>query len=471
MKRIDSDFTKRTKFKKEGALILFMFSMLALSQNGFAQPQALNDFDRKVNELFAPRMFFDYRLKAKVGGQSRYRYEYRDDFSLNKQTYEDDSLHLLRNRLNLDLSYLSETGATPIRFFVEGQEAHSFAQSDVNQTTLFVDDIDLRQLYVELKSPLKQAPLTLKAGRQVLSYGDERYVGGLEWTNTARVFDAVKLVYTHPQVQFDIFSSNVVKIEREKWDQAANADNFYGLYAATKPFKERMDHLLDAFLFIRDNTDATVTGERTGERGPLKEYTFGNRFKGANWDFDYGTEYAIQLGSRSHDDIQAWSFHQELGYTLSKLGWTPRIYGEYNHASGDRNPTDGKSQTFDNLYPTNHNKYGFIDFLSLKNMNEWMFGTSVKPHQRLLISADYHFFTLDAKESAWFNASGAVFRAANANADPFLGQELDLLSTYKLTEKVSLMLGYSHFFAGPFAKDTGRHDDADFLYSQILFNF
>ena len=448
--------------------------MLIKSISAFAaqQPEFLNDFDRKVDQTFRPRSFFDYRIKTKVGGQSRYRYEYRDDFTLNDRTYEDDSMHLIRNRLNLDVSYLSETGATPLRFFVEGQEAHSFAESDVNQTNVFENWVDLRQLYVELKSPWKNVPLSAKIGRQVLAYGDERFVGGLEWTNTARVFDAVKLSYPRPQAQLDVFASNVVKIEKEKWDQAVNSDDFYGIYLSAKPFKTQMDQMIDTFLFIRHTTDPSIAGERAGERGPLEEYTFGNRFKGKKWDWDYGTEYAVQLGSRSHDEIQAWAFHQELGYTFSKIPWTPRLYGEYNHASGDRNPTDGKSQTFDNLFPTNHNKYGYIDFISLKNMNDYMIGTSVKPHARLLVSADFHWLTLDAKESAWFNVAGAggTVRPANVNADTHLGEELDLLATYKLTERVSLMVGYSLFIAGPFAKDTGAHDDANFFYTQTIFN-
>ncbi len=452
-----------------------LLALLIQPNAGWAaqQPEILNKLDRKIDQTFRPRTFFNYRIKAKVGGQSRYRFEYRDTLNLNDRTYEDDAMNLLRNRLNLDVGYLSDSGAIPARFFIEGQEAHAFTESDVNQTNVFVNEVDLRQLFVELKSPWKKAPVTAKVGRQVLSYGDERFVGGLEWTNTARVFDAIKLVYTpNPQIQLDAFASNVVKIEKEKWDQATNSDDFYGLYLSTKPFKKSMDQVLDSFLFIRHNDDRTLAGENS-KRGELKEYTFGNRFKGKKLDWDYGTEYAVQLGSRSHDEIQAWAFHQELGYTISKLPWTPRIYGEYNHASGDRNPTDGKFQTFDNLFPTNHNKYGYIDLISLKNINDYMIGASVKPHTRLFFSADFHWFVLDAKESAWFNVAGAggTVRAANANADEHLGNEIDLLATYQLTARVGLLAGYSHFFAGPFAKDTGAHDDANLLYLQTTVNF
>ena len=47
---------------------------------------------------------------------------------------------------------------------------------------------------VTLGNP-KEFPVTLKVGRQELSYGDERLVGAFDWNNIGRVFDAAKLRY------------------------------------------------------------------------------------------------------------------------------------------------------------------------------------------------------------------------------------------------------------------------------------
>lgn len=445
----------------------------ALQELGTKARSTLDSFDSKVDRLMKPYYFNDSRVRVKFGGQSRYRVEYRDDFNLNDRTYEDDVVHLIRNRLNMEMAYFSDSGATPLKLFAEGQEAHSFASSNVNQTAAFENRLDLRQLFAEVKSPWEEVPLTAKVGRQVLSYGEERFVGGFDWSNVSRVFDAVKLVYNpSPRLQLDMFFSQVVLVNKDKADSADHEDNFYGIYLSTRPFREHMDQILDSFLFIRNDKDEDLRGEIPGQTGPLKEYTFGNRFKGKKWNFDYGTEYAVQLGSRAHNQIQAWAFHQDLGYTFVDIPWTPRIYSEYNHASGDRNPRRGnKFNTFDNLFPTNHNKYGHIDFISLKNMNNFMMGASVKPHQRWLFSTDFHWFFLDAKESPWFNAGGGVYRAANPRASTQLGEEVDIMVNYKCTEHLSFLGGYSHFFAGPFAKDTGANDDANFLYLQTVFNF
>lgn len=432
-------------------------------ESSAVQPSVEKAWFRRVAE---PIRLKGDEVTVKFGVESRYRFEYRDDFNLANQLYEDDAANLFRNRLNADLKIKPKDSVRTYRFFTEGQAAQSFSQNGLNKTNLFVNEIDLRQLFFEIDKPVEEIPLTVKVGRQELSYGDERFVGPLNWTNTARVFDAVKLVYDPwDWLQLDTFFSQMVRNETKKADKTVHDDNFYGFYAAYKKIK---DHMIDTFLFIRNNRDHSLVSERTGIRGDLKEYTFGNRLKGKRGPVDYGTEYALQFGRRAHDKIEAWAFHQELGYTVLKRWGTPRVYAEYNHASGDRNPTDGIVSTFDNLFPTNHNKYGLIDFLSLKNMNDVMLGTSVKPHAKLHLASEFHWFFLDAKESAWFNASGGVFRAANANADTQLGEELDLYATYAINKYLSTLIGYSHFFSGPFAQDTGGSDDANFVYTQLI---
>ncbi len=61
-----------------------------------------------------------------------------------------------------------------------------------------------------------------------------------------------------------------------------------------------------------------------------------------------------------------------VGYTFDHA-WRPRIGFEFDYASGDRDSTDNKRRTFDNLYPTNHLFYGYMDFVSLQNFNDYRF--------------------------------------------------------------------------------------------------
>lgn len=458
---------KTDLFERLSLYIFLCFLTISFCAKTFASVEIGSQKKSWVDSIVQPVSFDNGRIEMKAGLESRYRFEYRDDFNFNDSTYEDDAINLFRNRLNLDMKVKPFDNAKSIRIFTEGQEAHSFAESSLDKTNAFTDQFDLRQLFGEMDSPFEKIPATVKVGRQELIYGDGRFIGSPDWSNVGRVFDAVKAVY-HPRdwFQFDTFFAQVVSVRKDTPDTAAHHDNLDGMYSTLKPFK---DQVLDTFLFIRHDRNNEIQGERPGELGQLKEYTMGNRFKGKKWNFDYGTEYALQFGSRAHDSIAAWAFHQEAGYTFAKVWASPRFYAEFNHASGDRNPSDGQFNTFDNLFPSNHDKYGFMDLVGLKNINDIRIGNSLKPHSRLSLISDFHWFFLDAKESPWFSDNGGVLRAANPNANTQLGEELDLLANIKITEHLNLLIGYGHFFAGPFTRDTGANDDANFFYTQTTF--
>ena len=112
-----------------------------------------------------------------------------------------------------------------------------------------MNDLDLRQLYTEVKSPWKKIPLTVKAGRQVLEYGDARFIGPGDWRDVSRVFDVVKVVYQPKKwLQADTFFSRVVQVSKEKADSSSHSDNFYGIYTSLKPLREQVFDTLETFL-------------------------------------------------------------------------------------------------------------------------------------------------------------------------------------------------------------------------------
>ena len=203
----------------------------------------------------------------------------------------------------------------------------------------------------------------------------------------------------------------------------------------------------------------------------MDEWTFGNRLAGMKVGFDYGFEWAIQSGNRAREPIEAWALHSRLGYTIPKIPWSPRLSFEYNHASGDSDAKDGEIETFDNLYPTNHIHYGYIDLMSLKNTNNYKLGVDVKPHTKVKASADYHWFFLDTPSSPVFNAGEVAIRPANPGVSSTVGRELDLAIQWNISKHLDFLTGYSHFFAGPWFNDTGARDDANFFYVQTGVTF
>ena len=55
--------------------------------------------------------------------------------------------------------------------------------------------------------------LTLRAGRQEMSYGSERLISVREGLNNRRAFDAIRLLYRENSVSVDAFISRPVEVD------------------------------------------------------------------------------------------------------------------------------------------------------------------------------------------------------------------------------------------------------------------
>jgi hypothetical protein len=131
-----------------------------------------------------------------------------------------------------------------------------------------------------------------------------------------------------------------------------------------------------------------------------------------------------------------------------------KLISEYNHASGDRNPTDGTRQTFDQLYPTGHDKLGLSDQVGWRNVHHIREGFEFTPFKATPLAVSYHSWWLADKADALYSAAGAsVARVAGGAADSHVGQELDIQISRMLTPQIAVAAGFSHMFTGAFLKE------------------
>jgi hypothetical protein len=188
---------------------------------------------------------------------------------------------------------------------------------------------------------------------------------------------------------------------------------------------------------------------------------------------DYTAEGAYQLGGIQSKDITAYAGAAKLGYSFT-AGLPGRLGIEYDYASGDDNPADGDFKTFENLFPTNHIHYGYMDYVGWRNMQDLRFSLGVKPTQTASVSLDYHLFWLAREADHWYAASGRMFRSTPAgNSEKELGQEIDLVGYVIIKERFRLEGGYGHFYPGQYVETNfpGSSDDSDFVYLQTGVSF
>ena len=174
------------------------------------------------------------------------------------------------------------------------------------------------------------------------------------------------------------------------------------------------------------------------------------------------------------------------GYTFSNLWATPRLGVEYIYASGDDNSADGKHGTFDSLFPTKHRFAGYMDFVSLQNIQDVHCILQLKPVSRVSLAVEGHGFWLADTHDSFYNAGGAPRGAFggtpgnNYGINPayhsFVGTELDVIAGVAVTRFAQLETGYGHFFVGDYIRSSLSSPavgskDADYLYVQTAINF
>lgn len=400
-----------------------------------------------------------------IGGQARFRAEYRDPIAYNDpgatpkdEQHEDVDLLLERIRINLKFTLNDQ-----IEVFFQPQDQRTWG----DEASVLSDEnnLDVHQAFVEVRAVLTPG-LSLKVGRQELSYGDQRLVSPLDWSNIGRTWDAGKLRYQTPEFWVEGFWSVIKEVQGASDDQ-----DFFGLYAsyvAIKGFE------LDAYVFGRRLNDNLQPGETVAAGNNRRDFTPGLRLKGAAAGFDFTAEGMLQRGTNGQDDVQAWAAALTLGYTVD-IDWKPRIGIEYTHASGDEDPADGDIQTFDPLFPFGHYYQGFADVFSFKNGRDLAVYLKVAPTPTLSIHLDVHAFRLDEETDAWYNFAGAVVRPAAPAADDEVGREIDLHARLAVGKHLKFWGGVSRFFAGDFVEDTagtaGTDRDMTWAFVQASVDF
>ena len=168
---------------------------------------------------------------------------------------------------------------------------------------------------------------------------------------------------------------------------------------------------------------------------------------------EYNTDTALQTGSVAADDISAWAGHYQLRSPAAGRA-AFRVSSEFNYASGDANPTDGTRGTFDQLYPTGHDKYGLADQVGWRNIRHARAGIELTPFRGLPVIANYHSWWVNEKRDGLYNAGGALLaRVAAGAASSHVGQEIDVQVTRAITPQLQVAAGYAHIFTGRFLQE------------------
>lgn len=389
---------------------------------------------------------------VKLGLDSLVRPEATTNFSLGSFSFtpgNDERRILFRLRPSVTVSPSENLSAR-----VEGQWYAFYNDTDFSIFSLY-------QGYVEGTLPgVKKA--TLKAGRQEFVYGST-FLLGADTFYDGLAFDAAKLsLKPWDKLSIDLLGGQYVK----KW--AGDIEGkLYAIYATYAP-QETLS--VDLYGF-RDTGGRGATHLGGGHE---VTYSMGTRLAGkAGKLVSYELEPVYQFGRKnidgsSHNRIRAYGGHADLTMDPPLGRYPGKIFLAYAFGSGDGNPEEGKFTEFHN--PNNDNP-----LVGDMNVIGDLSGLTVTdPAGNEVRASGLHVVTagggIDVTQKLNVSLDGHYFRAAKtpAGVSKEVGFETNLIFTYKIKERISVLLSGNRFFTGGFFKDAaGSGKDIDYVYAQL----
>lgn len=410
---------------------------------------------------FAPASLLSAQLPNWIwfGWEERFRYEGYHDASFKKNN--DDSYLLLRSRLQMTIRPLPW-----MKFVTQMQDARPFMQKPPYGPPN-LNAWDLKLAYAEFGNP-DHDWISVRVGRQLINYNNT-IISNSEWRNQGRSFDAVVTNLHYDRYSLGLFAASVVVPLAEGISHHQEGNNIYGAYGS-------IDHIiphsiLEPFVLWRVQPSVAIETTAKVKTGKQDEWAFGARFKGMTLKhLDYSGELIAERGNDGPNGIQAWAATTGAGYRIDPLWMKPRLFWQYDFASGDKNPTDGVHGTFDTMYPSSHDRFGIADLFGWQNIVAQRAGLTIEPRRRFTVTGQYLNLWLASATDALYNTSGSVIvRDTTGKSGTHIGQEADVYTWYELNRHVNLGVGVGHLMGGQFLQKMEKGPNYNYPYFAINF--
>ncbi len=411
---------------------------------------------------FGPATFLDEKLPNWIDLQAeeRFRYEGYDNSSFRAKI--DDSYLLNRFRFQVDLH-----PASWLRVTAQVQDARAGFQNPPIGPPNTVR-WDLKLAYVEIGDPSKHL-FSLRVGRQIINYNNT-VVADSEWRNQARSYDAAVLNLNGKRAHLGIFAASAVETQPYGVSPHQEGNNIYGAYGRIDDFVAPHSNLEPFFLW-RVQPAEVVEPAVSRNTGKESEKVFGLRLKGqAHTAFNYSGELIAEDGTVGPQAIQAWAAQAGSSYQFVDVAAKPRIFAQYDYATGNRNPAQSAAHTtFDTIYPTAHDRFGIADLFGWQNIETVRAGTTVEPRRRLTFTVQgLDDWAADALDSI-YNTSGSAIVSNKTDHGRHLGAEVDGYSWYELNRHFNLGGGMGYFGGGQFLTNVTTSHSYTYYYFALNF--
>lgn len=359
-----------------------------------------------------------------VNLQLRPRFEYRNGYkSLLQEGQEGTSQISQRSRLNFN--YKQDDLSVKLTF----QNTRTWGDVPTT-TTADKNGVAIFEAWAQYNLTEKWSA---RAGRQVLSYDNQRIMGEIDWLQQGQSHDALMISFHPKNHQLDMglaYNSNAENLVQTPYTIANYKAMQYAWYHT------QVSDLGVSLLMLNTGYEYANTAKEL-----LVDYkqTFGTYLTYKTKKIDSNLGLYGQTGKSTDKQVSAWYVGANLGYSITdkfKAGLG------YEFLSG-KSMDDGSSviKSFNPIFGTNHAFNGYMDYFYVGNhLNS--------------VGLQDAYLKLNYNVKKWqfaliphvFSAPNKVINLAGEKMDSYLGTEVDFTAGYNFKKDITLTGGYSQMF-------------------------
>jgi hypothetical protein len=330
------------------------------------------------------------------------------------------------------------------------------------------DDLDVHQLFVDYNFlSEKNRSLTLRVGRQEMSFGSSRLVGFREGPNIRLSFDGVRLLGQYTQWTFDAFAVKPVEVDRGFFDdKPIHGQTFWGVYAVRPLRVFAKDGKVDIYYFGLDKKRARYNQGGARER----RHTVGARIWKSSQPLDYNYEFVYQFGRFGKGRINAWTAASDTGYTFEKAPLRPRVGLKADVTSGDKDPSDPDLQTFNALFPKGA-YFGELSPIGPYNHMDLHPTVNLKLYRQIELLTEWVWYWRASARDGLYGVPGNLERTGNASLERFVGQSLYTGLHVDLNRRTTFDTVFARFLVGAFLRDVPPARNTTYFSAWITYKF
>ncbi len=394
---------------------------------------------------YIPLFVTDPKSYVSLGANMRERVEINDAPGFGIGGARPDAYLLQRLQMHVDV-HLNQNW----QVFTQFEDVRTIDK--VTVTAIDQNQLDLRLAFVAYSGALGDGVFKARAGRQDFAFDLQRFVSSRDGPNVRQSFDALWADYETGPWRFIGFVSQPVQYRfGEVFDDVSNRDFRFSTLRIERQVLGTNE--LSGYYSLYERSNARYLDALGVEQRHILDIRFAGQMNGFDWDL----EAMGQTGHVAAKEIAAWAVGARAGYTLSDMGWRPRIGLQADAASGDRRAGDCTIGTFNPLFPNGYyfTLAGYTGYANLIHLKPTL---TVKPSAKLTVTAGIGMQWRETTADAIYIQPNVAVAGTAGTGSRWSGVYTQLRADYAFNAHVSGAIEAVHYKIGDTLRAAGGHD-------------